>query len=142
MKPEKVVKYKLDRAKEYYTISRFLMIEDTSLFIDCLGGLPGPLVKFFVKRIGPEGIYDQTIIYNDTTATAVSCVGIYDKETKNEYFLKSEVKGRIVRPRGTGGFGWDSIFQPDGSEQTYAEMDSDTRSVFNMRIQAMKKFKK
>ena len=28
------------------------IVEDTSLYLDCLGGLPGPLIKWFMKNMG------------------------------------------------------------------------------------------
>ena len=31
--------------------------------------------------------------------------------------------GKIVDARGPSDFGWDPVFQPEGHEETYAEMD-------------------
>lgn len=141
MDPEVVIRHKLNGIKRCDFLesgNKYVMIEDTSLFIDCLGGLPGPFIKFFVEKLGPEGIYDQVSFNQDRTAHAVSCVGIMDLVTGGHFFFKECVSGNIVFPRGTGGFGWDVIFEPYGSKETYAEMDSETRSMFNMRIKAMK----
>ncbi len=32
-----------------------ILVEDTSLCFNALGGLPGPYVKWFLKKIKPEG---------------------------------------------------------------------------------------
>ena len=32
-----------------------VLVDDTSLCINAMGGLPGPYVKWFEKKIGPEG---------------------------------------------------------------------------------------
>jgi inosine/xanthosine triphosphate pyrophosphatase family protein len=34
------------------------IVEDTGFYIDCLPGLPGPLIKWFLKTIGRQGIYE------------------------------------------------------------------------------------
>jgi len=34
------------------------ILEDTSLYLDCLNGLPGPLIKWFMKTIGNEGLFN------------------------------------------------------------------------------------
>ncbi|GAA0784611.1 RdgB/HAM1 family non-canonical purine NTP pyrophosphatase [Roseibium denhamense] len=43
-------------------------------------------------------------------------------------FFRGEVDGQVVwPPRGTQGFGYDPIFQPDGFERTFGEMTSDEK---------------
>jgi len=34
------------------------ILEDASLYLDCLNGLPGPLIKWFMKTIGNEGLFN------------------------------------------------------------------------------------
>src|SRR3989344_9423933 len=52
--PHKVVRAKLIEALKHKD-GEFI-VEDTSLYLDCLGGLPGPLIKWFMKTIGNEGL--------------------------------------------------------------------------------------
>lgn len=33
-----------------------VLVEDTCLCFNALGGLPGPYVKWFLKKLGPEGV--------------------------------------------------------------------------------------
>lgn len=43
-------------------------------------------------------------------------------------FFRGEVDGQIVwPPRGTQGFGYDPVFQPDGHERTFGEMSSEEK---------------
>ncbi|MEP2703674.1 MAG: RdgB/HAM1 family non-canonical purine NTP pyrophosphatase [Roseibium sp.] len=56
---------------------------------------------------------------------AVLCLAWPDGHTE---FFRGEVDGQIVwPPRGTQGFGYDPIFQPDGHERTFGEMSSDEK---------------
>ena len=47
------------------------------------------------------------------------------------------VKGRIVAPRGPKNFGWDPIFQPDGSDLTFAEMTSAQKHEISHRFRSI-----
>ena len=48
------------------------------------------------------------------------------------------VPGRIVSPRGDGGFGYDPIFEHDG--ETFAEMGTDRKNAVSHRGRALAKF--
>jgi XTP/dITP diphosphohydrolase len=47
--------------------------------------------------------------------------------------------GHLVRePRGAGGFGYDPIFVPDGTDLTSAELDPDTKDRLSHRGKALR----
>ncbi|MFA9516213.1 non-canonical purine NTP pyrophosphatase, partial [Halopenitus sp. H-Gu1] len=48
------------------------------------------------------------------------------------------VPGTIVSPRGEGGFGYDPIFEHDGT--TFAEMDTERKNAVSHRGRALAKF--
>ncbi len=48
------------------------------------------------------------------------------------------VPGRIVAPRGDGGFGYDPIFEHDG--ETFAEIETDRKNAVSHRGRALEKF--
>ena len=50
-------------------------------------------------------------------------------------------EGEIVRPRGDNGFGWDPVFQPDGHDQTFAEMPEEIKNEISHRKRALTAFK-
>jgi XTP/dITP diphosphohydrolase len=49
------------------------------------------------------------------------------------------VTGRLIRsPRGTGGFGYDPIFVPDGQSRTNAELDPEEKDAISHRGRALR----
>ena len=56
-----------------------------------------------------------------------------------EWVVTGKVEGRLTRtPRGTGGFGYDPIFVPDGFEQTTAEMTPEAKDAISHRGRAFR----
>ena len=54
--------------------------------------------------------------------------------------FRGEVYGKIIRsPRGNAGFGYDPIFQPDGFDQTFAELSPGIKDSISHRANALKK---
>ena len=131
-----VISSKLEWARN--NTKGFIIVEDGSLSIDCLNGLPGPLIKWFSKALGNEGIYNIVSKFDNPNAQAKVVVGLLEDHSKISYF-EGVVKGRIVAPRGEQGFGWDPIFQPNGYEKTFAEMDQNEKNIISMRKIALEK---
>ena len=52
--------------------------------------------------------------------------------------FRGSVRGRIVEPRGEGGFGYDPIFEHDGT--TFAEMSPEEKNAVSHRGRAFAKF--
>jgi inosine triphosphate pyrophosphatase len=97
-----------------------VLTEDTSLCFNALGGLPGPYVKWFLDKTGHMGLHNLLAAYPDKRAYA-QCVFAYCAGRGQEPVLfDGRCQGKIVQSRGPTTFGWDSIFQPDGYEQTSA----------------------
>lgn len=131
---QKIITAKLAEAQKHH--SGTFIVEDTSLYLDAMNGLPGPLVKWFVKAVGIEGIYQLTESFKSTRATARTLIGMAD-EDGSIHFFEGSITGTLVPPRGTDGFGWDALFQPDGYEKTFAEMTPEEKSRCSMRKRAV-----
>jgi non-canonical purine NTP pyrophosphatase (RdgB/HAM1 family) len=112
-----------------------VLIEDTSLAIVGWNGLPGPLIKWFLKSIGGEGVHQLADARGNCAAEVRTIFGL---ALGPQSFIYGEgvVTGTVVAPRG-GGFGWDSIFQPDGSRKTMGEMTPEEKSERSMRVLAL-----
>ncbi len=135
--PHEIIKHKLEEAKEKY--GGCFVVEDTSLYLEGMNGLPGPLIKWFLKTIGNSGLTKLTSLYGEK-AIAKCIVGYFDGE--KTLFFEGTITGKIVESNGTNGFGWDKIFQPEGYEKTFAEMNADEKNSMSHRRKAFEKLKK
>jgi inosine triphosphate pyrophosphatase len=108
-----------------------VLVEDVGLRFEEWGNLPGPLIKWFVEEMGLEHMCRQLDISGNRAATAMITFAYYDGEQLK--FFDGEVKGSISKePRGKD-FGWNPIFIPAGSQETYAEMDEQGRLHLGLR---------
>lgn len=117
-------------------LGRPVLVEDTGLELAGLGGFPGPLVRWVLASVGAEGIARMAHAFGDPGATARCLLCATDGEA--EVFGEGVVAGRIAdRPRGRGGFGWDSVFVPERpGNRTYGEMDEDEKNAVSHRRRA------
>ena len=57
-----------------------------------------------------------------------------------EHLFEGIVEGTITRERhGDGGFGYDSVFMPDGYDITFAQMDAASKNAISHRGRAIAK---
>ncbi|CAG8519523.1 5595_t:CDS:2 [Paraglomus brasilianum] len=118
-----------------------VITEDTSLCFNAMGGLPGPYIKWFLDKLGHDGLNNMLAGFNDKSAYAL-CTFAYSAGPGTEPILfEGRTDGKIVPPRGPKDFGWDPIFQPDGFEQTYAEMSKTVKNSISHRYKALEKLK-
>lgn len=131
---EEVVRHKGAAACEL--LGRPVLVEDTALELAGLGGYPGPLIRWLLDSVGPAGLSRLAACFDDPVAT-VRCVAL--ATDGNEFVAGTGVvTGRIVpEPRGSGGFGWDSVFAPDGhGGRTYGEMTREEKNTISHRKKA------
>lgn len=140
MDGKKIIEAKLKEAiKQKPGMS--LIVEDQSLIIDGMNGLPGPLIKWFLKSMSLEGIVKLAESMGNKNCEAKTIIGYTDKLGKINYF-EATIKGKVVSPRGNIGWGWDFIFQPEGYDKTFAEMTMEQKNELSMRRLAIEKLRK
>jgi len=119
-----------------------VLVEDTCMGYQVMGGLPGPYIKWFLKKLGPAGLYKMLDGWEDKSAAA-TCTFAYSSGDPNDIVLfKGVCNGKIVPPRGPTTFGWDPCFQPDGFDETFAEMPQETKNSISHRGKALEKLAK
>ena len=133
--PQEIITEKLNEVVKEKEGSYF--VEDVSLYLECLNGFPGPLIKWFLDRLGNQGIFELVSNYENRNAVVKAVIGYSDG--KDIHFFTGEIKGKIVAPRGESNFGFDPIFEVNG--KTFAEMKASEKNEISHRKQALMKFK-
>nr|XP_016442061.1 PREDICTED: inosine triphosphate pyrophosphatase-like [Nicotiana tabacum] len=114
-----------------------VLVEDTCLCFNALKGLPGPYIKWFLQKIGHEGLNNLLMAYEDKTAYATCVFSLALGPNTEPLTFVGKTMGRIVPARGPNDFGWDPIFQPHGYDQTYAEMPKEEKNKISHRGKAL-----
>ena len=125
--------------------------DDSGLCVDALNGMPGVLSARWAGGHGDDQanldlVLAQVADVPDTrlgarfVCAAALVVPASDPGTApREWVVTGQVTGRLVRvPRGSGGFGYDPIFLPDGFEQTTAEMTAEAKDAISHRGRAFR----
>jgi XTP/dITP diphosphohydrolase len=119
--------------------------DDTGLEVAALGGAPG---VYSARYAGPsqdsvgnrqkllqemEGVSDRRAQFR--TVIALIWEG-------KKYLFEGVVRGIIIdEERGEAGFGYDSLFVPQGYAQTFAELGMETKNAISHRAEAIKQLK-
>jgi XTP/dITP diphosphohydrolase len=129
------------KAREAYARTGVpILVEDTGLYFAAWNGLPGALVSWFMKTVDSAGLCRMLRPGDTRAAVARTAIGFFDG-TEFHAFL-GELAGSVAgEPRGTNGFGWDTLFIPDGSARTMAEMTADEKNALSMRAAAAKELR-
>lgn len=112
---EKIAIDKVIRA--FQKIWRPTLVEQTGLYLNDFGGLPGGLTQIFWDKLGPKTF---SRYFGGQAVVAKSVFAYCDGKTV--FVCSGEMSGHIVSPKGSWAFGWDCVFQPDDSNLTLAEM--------------------
>jgi len=113
------------------------VVEDTSLEFNALGGMPGPFIKWFQDKLGCDGLYKILIGYEDKSATAVCTLAFCPYPHADPVLFTGKCHGKIVEPIEGRGFGWDSIFVPDGETEPFSCMDTEKKCEMSHRSKAV-----
>ncbi len=140
----------VEGAREAYReVGGPVVVDDAGLFIDAFDGFPGPYSSFVENTIGVERVWNLTEAVDDRSA-AFRCVLAYcdgegfddgverDSDALPVTCFTGVVEGTIVAPRGSGGFGYDPIFEHDGA--TFAERTADEKNELSHRGRALESF--
>ncbi|KAI3826649.1 hypothetical protein L1987_00699 [Smallanthus sonchifolius] len=114
-----------------------VLVEDTCLCFNALKGLPGPYIKWFLEKLGHEGLNNMLMAYEDKSAYAMCIFSLAIGPNSEPITFVGKTPGKIVPARGPNDFGWDPVFQPDGYEQTYAEMPKEEKNKISHRSRAL-----
>ena len=116
--------------------------DDTGLEVEALNGKPG---VYSARYAGEEKNDEANIqkLLNELTGNANRKAQFKTVVALNfnnrQYLFPGICKGQITEEkRGTGGFGYDAIFQPEGNDKTFAEMNLEEKAVISHRGKAFR----
>jgi XTP/dITP diphosphohydrolase len=134
---------------ERYGISCFA--DDTGLEVDALDGAPG---VFSARYAGGEGHDSEANMQkllaelgenNNRKARFRTVIALLEKDGEKitTHLFEGIVNGQITREKhGHEGFGYDPVFQPDGYDDTFAQLGMDIKNQISHRARAVKKLAK
>ncbi len=125
--------------------------DDSGLCVDALNGMPGVLSARWSGRFGaahPGGrdtanlelVLDQLADVPDEERSAhFVCAAAIAYPDGREHVVEGRMEGRITRePRGTGGFGYDPVFELVEQGRTTAELTPREKSAISHRGRAFR----
>jgi XTP/dITP diphosphohydrolase len=132
----------LKKAREVFNATGLpALADDTGLFVDALGGLPGVNTARFA---GDEATYADNVArlleelegIEGRSASFRTVIALVTG--KGELVAEGVLQGRIAEaPRGDGGFGYDPVFElADG--RTLAELDQSQKNDVSHRANALR----
>lgn len=123
------------------------LADDTGLEVDALDGAPGVHTARFA---GPEATAVDNIAalldaLNDVPpadrTARFRTVVCFVTDDGTPHTFEGVCNGRILTaPRGSGGFGYDPVFSPDGDARSFAEMDAEAKNAISHRKKALAAF--
>lgn len=121
------------------------LADDSGLEVEALGGDPGVYSARYAGEPKDDQANLQLLLQNlrgnsNRCARFVTVLTYFAAGTYHSF--EGEIQGSIVElPRGTQGFGYDPIFQPEMETRTFAEMTLAEKNLIAHRARALEKFK-
>ncbi|OMH40063.1 RdgB/HAM1 family non-canonical purine NTP pyrophosphatase [Desulfurobacterium indicum] len=126
-----------------------VLSDDSGLVVEALGGLPG----VHSSRFAGENATDEENLNKlvelllhkgiSESPAAFVCFMMITFPDKKGFWSEGTLKGKVItEPRGSGGFGYDPIFVPDGDTRTLAEYPMEEKNAISHRGKALEKIVK
>ncbi|HEY2550422.1 MAG TPA: RdgB/HAM1 family non-canonical purine NTP pyrophosphatase [Streptosporangiaceae bacterium] len=119
--------------------------DDSGLCVDALNGMPGIFSARWAGRHGDDAANTGLLlgqlddVPDERRAAHFACSAALVLPDGREHVSEGTVHGSVIRqPRGTGGFGYDPVFVPDGSDLTTAEMTPEAKDRISHRGRALR----
>lgn len=126
------------------------LADDSGIEIAALGGRPGvhtadwaetPHGRDFVRAMERAWTELEAVNAPEPRRARFCCTLVLAWPDGHDEVFEGRMDGRIVWPmRGDRGHGYDPIFQPDGYEETFGEMDRWEKNKISHRADAFSRF--
>ena len=136
----------LEKARAYAAWSGLAAVaDDSGLEVDALGGAPGVRsARYAGQGAGDQANLDKLLaelagVPPERRTARFRCAAVLVDRELGEWSAEGVWEGRLLEaPRGTGGFGYDPVFVPDGWDRTSAEVDQATKDAASHRGKAFR----
>ncbi len=121
----------------YRKIKKPVFVEDGGLVVESLNGFPCTFSAWVQRKIGSAGVLKLMDGVENRTARFMLAIAWTDGEKVKTFTAYSE--GTITNEKkGVSGFGYDSIFIPNGYEKTFAESPEIKEKISHRKKALMK----
>ncbi len=125
-------------------IRELCLADDSGLEVEALGGVPGVYSARFVSAAADYNVKIAKLLEMldetgdpERRARFVCVMALADDDGRIIHVAEGTCNGKIAdSPRGTGGFGYDPIFIPDGFGHTFGELGDDIKRQISHRAMA------
>jgi XTP/dITP diphosphohydrolase len=121
--------------------------DDSGLCVDALGGEPGVHSAYYAGHPTDNAANNAKLIAAlrgvplEQRTAAFHCCLVAVAPDGQVHVFEGRCPGRILSaPAGTGGFGYDPLFLPDGQERTAAELPPEIKHRISHRGRALARF--
>ncbi|MEV5408366.1 RdgB/HAM1 family non-canonical purine NTP pyrophosphatase [Thermopolyspora sp. NPDC052614] len=124
--------------------------DDSGLCVDALGGMPGVFsARWAGVRTGDALAKDKANldlllaqlcdVPEGRRGAHFACAAALALPSGEEHVVEGAMHGSLIfEPRGTGGFGYDPIFVPEGGDRTTAELSAEEKDAISHRGRAFR----
>lgn len=133
----------MKKAREIAQISGMAALaDDSGISVDALGGAPGVYSARFAGEHGDDKkntalLLEKLAGESDRGAHYTAAVALVYPDG-HALTAEGYLFGRIAEaPRGTGGFGYDPVFVPEGGTRTLAEYSEEEKNAISHRFRAL-----
>ena len=137
----------IKKAKALANRTEYIVLaDDSGIFVNALNGEPGVYSSRYSGEEGNDKKNNQKLLENlkdkdDRNASFRTVIALIT-EDKKIFTVQGICKGNIgLEPKGSNGFGYDSIFIPDGYEYTFAQLGEEIKNKISHRAKALAELK-
>jgi XTP/dITP diphosphohydrolase len=128
--------------------SGYVLSDDSGLEVDALGGEPGVRSARYAGEGAGDAMNRKKLLEalqaegarGKARSARFHCVIVLAENGEVRGVFDGRVEGVIINTeKGTGGFGYDALFVPEGYCETFAELPAETKNQLSHRANAMAK---
>lgn len=117
--------------------------DDSGICVDALAGAPGVESAYYAGPQGDDGANLQKLVREmrdvpaDKRGAHYVCVLVLISPGGEEFLFRGECHGRLLDdPVGSGGFGYDPLFVPEGFDRTFGMLSEEIKQANSHRARA------